>query len=103
MPKQQNRRTFIRNTSLGLASIAIMPGLQGKSPASDRLRVAHIGLGGMGNAHMKWFANLPEVEVVALCDVDQTHLGDTLKKLKEIQPDGKVDTYEDFRSILERQ
>lgn len=103
MSRSQNRRTFIRNSSLGLASIAIMPGLQGKSPASDRLRVAHIGLGGMGNAHMRWFANLPEVEVVALCDVDQIHLRDTLKKLKEIQPDGKVDTYEDFRSVLERQ
>lgn len=103
MSRPQNRRTFLRNSSLGLASIAILPGLQGKSPASDRLRVAHIGLGGMGNAHMRWFANLPEVEVVALCDVDQTHLGSTLKKLKEIQPDGKVDTYEDFRSVLERQ
>ena len=30
MSRPQNRRTFIRNSSLGLASIAIMPGLQGK-------------------------------------------------------------------------
>lgn len=101
--KHQNRRAFLKNTSLGLASIAVMPGLYGKVPASDRLRVAHIGLGGMGNSHMKWFANLPEVEVVALCDVDQNHLGDTLKSLQKIQSDGKVDTYGDFRAILDRQ
>ncbi len=75
--KHQNRRTFLKKTSLGLASIAVLPGLYGKVAASDRVRVAHIGLGGMGNSHMKWFANLPEVEVVALCDVDEKHLGDT--------------------------
>lgn len=98
-----NRRKFIKQAALAAAGFAIMPSLAGKVPASDRLRVAHIGLGGMGNNHMNWFAALPEVEIVALCDVDQQHLGGTLKKLKEKQPDGKVDTYEDFRRILDRQ
>ncbi|MEZ5044818.1 MAG: Gfo/Idh/MocA family oxidoreductase [Saprospiraceae bacterium] len=103
MERNYKRRAFIKKGAMGLASLAILPGLYGKVAASDRLRVAHIGLGGMGNQHMKWFAGLPEVEVVALCDVDEIHLGDTLKKLKEMQPDGKVDTYGDFRRILERQ
>lgn len=96
------RRKFIKQSSLVVAGFAIMPTLAGKVPASDRLRVAHIGLGGMGNNHVNWFAGLPEVEIVALCDVDQQHLGDTLKRLQEKQPDGKVDTYEDFRRILDR-
>lgn len=96
------RRKFIKQTTLAAAGFMIMPSLSGKVPASDRLRVAHIGLGGMGNNHMNWFAGLPEVEIVALCDVDQQHLGDTLKKLHEKQPNGKVDTYEDFRHILDR-
>jgi predicted dehydrogenase len=96
------RRKFIKQTTLAAAGFMIMPSLSGKVPASDRLRVAHIGLGGMGNNHMNWFAGLPEVEIVALCDVDQQHLGDTLKKLQGKQPDGKVDTYEDFRHILDR-
>lgn len=103
MNQHYDRRAFLKKGSMGLASLAILPGLYGKAPASDRLRVAHIGLGGMGNAHMQWFAHLPEVEVVALCDVDEVHLGDTLKKLKELQPDGKVDTYGDFRHVLDRQ
>lgn len=98
-----DRRKFIKQTTLAAAGFALMPSLAGKVPASDRLRVAHIGLGGMGNNHMNWFAGLPEVEIVALCDVDQHHLGDTLGKLKEKQPGGKVDTYEDFRRILDRQ
>ena len=43
----------------------MLPGMLRKVAASDRLRIAHIGLGGMGNAHMKWFAAIPEVEIVA--------------------------------------
>lgn len=96
------RRDFIKHTGLVAAGFALMPSLSGKVPASDRLRIAHIGLGGMGNNHMNWFAELPEVEIVALCDVDQVHLGNSLKRLQEKQAGGKVDTYEDFRHILDR-
>lgn len=87
---------------MGLAGFHILPSFLHKAAASDRLRVAHIGLGGMGNQHMKWFAALPEVEIVALCDVDEQHLGNTLKSLQSIHPNSKVDTYEDFRHILDR-
>lgn len=97
-----NRRKFIKQSTLAAAGFAILPSRSGKASASDRLRIAHIGLGGMGNQHMKWFAALPEVEIVALCDVDQEHLGSTLKSLQNLQPGAKVDTYEDFRHILDR-
>lgn len=73
-----------------------------KAAPSDRLRIAHIGLGGMGNQHLEWFAALPDVEIVALCDVDQDHLNNTLKKLKALQPDSQAKGYEDFRHILDR-
>ena len=57
----------------------------------------------MGNNHINWFANLPEVKIVALCDVDQTHLASSISNLAKIHSDWKVDTYEDFRHILDRQ
>lgn len=99
---QQNRRTFLKRSSIGAAGFSILPwSMKGVAP-SDTLRVAHIGVGGMGNSHIKWFANLPEVKIVALCDVDQTHLASSISNLAEIQPDWKVDTYEDFRHILDR-
>ena len=82
--------------------LTIAPSLKRIAP-SDKLRIAHIGLGGMGNQHMKWFAGLPEVDIVALCDVDEHHLKDTKNKLKELRPDGpKIKTYGDFRRILDR-
>ena len=82
--------------------LTIAPSLKRIAP-SDKLRIAHIGLGGMGNQHMKWFAGLPEVDIVALCDVDEHHLKDTKNKLKELRPDGpKIKTYGDFRRIRDR-
>ena len=98
----QSRRHFIRNSSMAALGLTIAPSLKRIAP-SDKLRIAHIGLGGMGNQHMKWFAGLPEVDIVALCDVDEHHLKDTKNKLKELRPDGpRIKTYGDFRRILDR-
>lgn len=97
-----NRRDFIRQSSSAALGLALFPTLTKKVAPSDRLRVAHIGINGMGTAHLKWFANLPEVEVVGLCDLDKDHLAKAQKVLQDIHPDNKAQTYEDFRYILER-
>lgn len=97
------RRDFIKKSSLGTLGLTLLPSLYGRVAPSDRLRVAHIGLGGMGNNHLGWFAGLPEVAIVALCDVDAEHLATSLKRLEGLQPGSKADGYEDFRHILDRQ
>lgn len=102
MSRNQTRRAFIKNTGMGALGFAILPSVYARVAPSDKLRVAHIGLGGMGNNHMKWFANLPEVDIVALCDVDELHLGSTLKTLQELQPGSTAKGYGDFRQILDR-
>lgn len=102
MKSTLNRRDFIRQSSTAALGLALFPGLVRKVVPSDRLRVAHIGLGGMGNNHMNWFAALPEVEVVALCDLDSNHLAESLKSLQTKQPDTKAQGYADFRHILDR-
>jgi predicted dehydrogenase len=96
-----NRRQFLKRSAIGLGGLALLPSLK-RFAASDTLRIAHIGLGGMGNQHMKWFASLPGVDIVALCDVDQDHLQSTLAALKQIHPTSQAKTYEDFRDILDR-
>jgi predicted dehydrogenase len=99
----QQRREFIKQGGLGLLGLTLLPSAYGKFAPSDRLRVAHIGVGGMGNNHMKWFSALPDVDVVALCDVDETHLATSLKTMDTLQPGKKVKGYGDFRHILDRQ
>ncbi|WP_337044073.1 Gfo/Idh/MocA family protein [Emticicia sp. 17c] len=97
-----NRRDFIRQSGSAALGLAMFPTLLPKVAPSDRLRVAHIGLGGMGNNHLNWFSALPEVEVVALCDLDSDHLSASLKSLQAKQPDTKAQGYADFRHILDR-
>ena len=100
MSYQISRRVFIKQSSAIALGFTILPNL--KIAPSDRLRIAHIGLGGMGNAHMNWFAAIPEVDIVALCDVDKDHLDKTYESLQKLHPDTKADRYGDFRRILER-
>lgn len=82
--------------------LGLLPAFARKTVASDRLRMAIVGLGGMGTAHLKWFAALPEVEVVALCDVDSLHLDAARSTLSGLQPQSTVQGYADFRRILDR-
>jgi predicted dehydrogenase len=65
------RRSFIGTTGAVAAGLTIMPshvisGLGYKAP-SDKLNIAGIGVGGMGNANLK---NLKTENIIALCDVD---------------------------------
>src|SRR5882757_1442399 len=102
MTNNINRREFLKHSSVAALGFTILPSfLKGAAP-SDKVRIAHIGLGGMGNQHLQWFANLPDVDIVALCDVDEDHLNNTFRKLQEIHPDSKAQLYGDFRKVLER-
>lgn len=101
------RRHFLKSTGLGLMgypliSSACLKEIEDKVPPSDRIRVAHIGTGSMGGAHIGWFAGFPDVETVALCDVDQSHLVNAQKRIASVNSLAKPDTYTDFRYIMDR-
>ena len=96
------RRQFLKRGALSALGLYLLPGMTRKVAASDRVRVALIGVGWMGKEHLKWFAGLPEVEVVALCDVDKNHLDVGLKMLAALRPGNKAKGYTDFRQVLER-
>jgi len=75
---------------LGLGATAAMPGLAsgdapnqerpdlGPAPATpfaaqplDAVRVGFVGVGGMGGAHVRNFLGLADVEITALCDINE--------------------------------
>src|SRR5690606_38161639 len=97
-----NRRDFVRYSTLSYLGLQFLPFQGLRAASSDRVRVAHIGLGGMGLNHMNWFAHLSDVEVVALCDVDEDHANEALLQLKKIHPNTKAQIYSDFRHVLDR-
>ena len=99
---KQNRRTFLQKSSLAFWGYTFIPKGLGVIKPSDKVRIAVIGTGNMGTNHLEWFSNLPEADVVAIADVDLDRQSKALNNLKQWQPQVKVDTYNDFRKILER-
>jgi len=48
--------------------------------ANDRVRVAVVGIHGMGQSHIQAYQALPNVEVAALCDVDANLFAPVIKR-----------------------
>ncbi|MGB8489591.1 MAG: Gfo/Idh/MocA family oxidoreductase [Bacteroidales bacterium] len=70
--KKITRRDFLGTTGAVAAGLTIIPGSVmsgfGKIAPSDKLNIAVVGIGGMGNSNLK--AVSPTENIVALCDVD---------------------------------
>lgn len=78
MSQSNSRRKFLRCTAAIAAGVTIIPRQvlgRGFIAPSDQLTKGIIGLGGMGRGHI----GLAGTRVVALCDVDQTHLAAAAK------------------------
>ncbi len=89
------KRDFLK-TSLAAASTAFIPKsmIAMGHHSADKLRTAHIGVGGMGGADLKSIASHPDVVVVGLCDVD----ANAIAKASAIYPQAK--THVDYRIML---
>jgi predicted dehydrogenase len=78
MSQSNSRRKFLRSTAVVAAGVTIIPRQvlgRGFIAPSDQLTKGIIGLGGMGRGHIGFGGT----RVVALCDVDQTHLAAAAK------------------------
>lgn len=77
------RRKFITQSAMALAGAALLPTISSASSrravaASDRIRLASIGIKGMGWANTQAALQVPGVELVAVCDIDQSVLTERL-------------------------
>jgi predicted dehydrogenase len=110
----ESRRTFIRKTAAGAASVAATSFLktpvygQSQAPstgrvigANDRIAVAYIGTGSQGMAHVrhqKEHAAANNIVQAAVCDLYQKRLASAAAFLEL----GEAHTYRDHRKLLER-
>ncbi len=97
-----SRRSFLA-AGAAMTAPLIVPsrvlGRGGNPGPNDQITIGCIGLGGMGNSHRSWLTNEAEdARVVALCDVD----AERLQAGAEWYDEGEVDTYTDYRRILDR-
>jgi predicted dehydrogenase len=96
MTWQFDRRTFLRSSAAGAASLLAPRAIHARD-VNGKLRVAAIGTGNKGADDLRQVAASPRVEVTAICDVDhsQTHLGWAAEQFP------KAARYADFRRLLD--
>lgn len=106
-PQNVTRRAFLKTgTAAGLAIFAptIIPatalGRDGRAAPSERIVVAAIGSGGKGQHNLGAFVAMPDVQLVAVCDVDRKHAdaGAAIVNKHYANTDCKV--YSDFRRVI---
>lgn len=89
-----SRRTFLRTaTTVAIAAPFFLENAMAGANAK-KVRHACIGVGGMGAHDLQNFLSHPDIEIVALCDVDQAHLD----QAAAILPNAR--TYTDWRVML---
>jgi len=103
---KSTRRDFLKQSAIAVATAGSIPYfLSSQQPvlaqqASDRLRMGCIGVGDMGRGDARDFNGL--VDIVAVCDVDSLHMDMAQEDNNIGKKDAKLDTYKDYRKILER-
>ncbi len=122
--KAQNtsRRTFLKKSAMTATGVTLAmqtmgaPLVKNVLGANDKIRMGFIGVGNRGSQLLSRFMKNKDVDVVALCDVYEPYtlrdrsrvnkrwlkeLGGRIPRMGE-KFDHKVDTYSDFRKLLER-
>jgi predicted dehydrogenase len=74
--------------------------LSAAASPNDSIRIAVVGMNGRGKSHLQAFTSLPNVDLVAICDIDDQVLAKSSKFVEEKR--GKAPTaYKDLRKLLE--
>lgn len=103
-----NRRNFLQKSALSAAGLGLVPliggsyqSIYGQTAPSNKVKVALIGCRSMGYSDLNTFLAYPQVECVALCDVDDEWLNkraaDVLKKTGKKVPH----LYKDWRHVID--
>ena len=90
------RRTFL----MAAGTAALTQVNPAKAAASDRMRVAVIGVNGRGKDHIRGFQGLEDAEVAMLCDVDKNVLAARAAAFEK-EYNRKVETETDLRKVFE--
>ena len=90
-----NRRYFVMSTAAAAATA-----LRAASSPNEAIRIACVGVRGQGREHLRRYAKMPNVEVAAICDVDESVLA---KRLADVEAGGRKRpaAFTDIRKLLE--
>lgn len=106
-----SRKKFIQQSSLLMGGAALASAFDNRAFAyfknrimpSDQLNIGAIGINGMGWSNVKAALKVAGVNLVAVCDIDESVIQ---KRLKELSDKGtnvsSIKVYKDYRKLLEQ-
>lgn len=115
--RQMSRRTLLRNAVGATAGAFLMPEVvpasalgRGRTAPSNRIVLAHIGVGGQGTQHVVggvWtqaggMTGRDDVQIVAVCDVNAQRRENARNLVNQRYGNQDCATYGDFRELLAR-
>lgn len=100
-----SRRRFLEQslwTTAALTGAGIAQPAQARRRvgANDRVNIACIGVRSRGMDHVKGYLDLPEANVVAICDSDENVVGEAMKAVEK-KYGAKPKYFQDLRKLLE--
>ena len=99
------RREFLYQTAMIGSGIALLPrslyGMGWRVAPSDRIRVGLIGCNSMGWVNLNSYLEHPEVECVAICDVDDEPLDRRMADVEKKAGKRPAHRYKDWRKLID--
>ena len=97
-----SRRSFLAGSAAAIALPTVIPGSvlgkDGATPASDRIGMGHIGVGGRGSGHLGGFIGRSDAQVIAVCDPYKSKCANAKARVDKRYKG--CATYQDFRKLL---
>lgn len=102
-----HRRQFLASSALAASALPVAADEPEKNEkkvaANDKISVALVGCGGMGNGRLQGFCRIPDFDIIALCDVDERQIANSIKLIEKAKrPTESVKTYEDYRKMYDQ-
>lgn len=97
--KLTSRRSFLKKAGIATLTAPLFVRNLMSAPPSGRIRHASFGAGGMAGADLRALASHPQVDLVAVADVDTSRF----EQLKKVVPNGKLNVYQDWRQLLDKE
>jgi len=103
-----NRRNFLQKSALSAAGLSLSPlfgsahgAIFGQTAPSNKVKVALIGCRSMGFSNLSNFLKYPEVECVALCDIDDEWLNKRAADVEKSTGKKVPHLYKDWRKVID--
>lgn len=111
--RTETRRTFLKGVGAAAVAPWIVPatalGAAQSPPPSERITLGLIGVGMVGQGHLRGFLHAPDVQVVAVCDVDRWRRDNAQATTEQAYAERRASgsyhgcaAYNDLRELLAR-